>query len=137
MSRQDGHVEAVKLEGRPEIAAMVHRISQVSMLVIVYVGLMPQRYTALSGYRAQGTTLPARDPCSMAAFTVRIEAIPHRLAEYVTTCLSIPTIGIGAGPGTNGQVLIWDGAITRWHGNEGAALRRYRARRGPRRQLHQ
>jgi len=51
---QDGHVETVKLEGGPEIASTVRRISQVGVPVMAHVGLMPQRHTTLSGYRVQG-----------------------------------------------------------------------------------
>ncbi|KAH9047311.1 ketopantoate hydroxymethyltransferase [Lactarius hengduanensis] len=123
---QDGHVEAVKLEGGPEIAATVRRISQVGVPVMAHVGLMPQRHTALSGYRVQGRDAPrARSVLDDAlaleeagAFAVVLEAIPHRLAD-------IPTIGIGAGPGTNGQVLVWDDVMTRWHGKKAKFVRRF------------
>ncbi|KAH9177492.1 ketopantoate hydroxymethyltransferase [Lactarius sanguifluus] len=130
---QDGHVEAVKLEGGPEIAATVRRISQVGVPVMAHVGLMPQRHTALSGYRVQGRDAPrARSVLDDAlaleaagAFAVVLEAIPHRLAEYITARLSIPTIGIGAGPGTSGQVLVWDDVMTRWHGKKAKFVRRF------------
>jgi len=59
------------------------------------------------------------------AFAIVLEAIPHRLAEYVTAHLSIPTIGIGAGPGTSGQVLVWDDVMTRWHGKKAKFVRRF------------
>ncbi|KAI9465160.1 ketopantoate hydroxymethyltransferase-domain-containing protein [Lactarius psammicola] len=130
---QDGHVEAVKLEGGPEIAATVRRISQVGVPVMAHVGLMPQRHTALSGYRVQGRdAVCARSVLDGAlaledagAFAVVLEAIPHRLAEYITARLSIPTIGIGAGPGTSGQVLVWDDVMTRWHGKKAKFVRRF------------
>ncbi|KAI0300443.1 ketopantoate hydroxymethyltransferase-domain-containing protein [Multifurca ochricompacta] len=130
---QDGHVEAVKLEGGPEIAATVRRISEVGVPVMAHVGLMPQRHAALSGYRVQG-----RDAASAkavldgalalqdaGAFAIVLEAIPHRLAEYMTAHLNIPTIGIGAGPGTSGQVLVWDDVMTRWHGKKAKFVRRF------------
>jgi 3-methyl-2-oxobutanoate hydroxymethyltransferase len=130
---QDGHVEAVKLEGGPEIAATVRRISQVGVAVMAHVGLMPQRHAALSGYRVQGRDAAgARAVLDGAlalqdagAFSIVLEAIPHRLAEYVTARLSIPTIGIGAGPGTSGQVLVWDDVMTRWHGKKAKFVRRF------------
>jgi 3-methyl-2-oxobutanoate hydroxymethyltransferase len=130
---QDGHVEALKLEGGPEIAATVRRISQVGIPVMAHVGLMPQRHTALSGYRVQGRNAAgARAVLDGAvalqdagAFAVVLEAIPHQLAEYITARLSIPTIGIGAGPGTSGQVLVWDDVMTRWHGKKAKFVRRF------------
>jgi 3-methyl-2-oxobutanoate hydroxymethyltransferase len=130
---QEGHVEAVKLEGGPEIAATVRRISQVGVPVMAHVGLMPQRHIALSGYRVQGRdAVRARSVLDGAlaledagAFAVVLEAIPHRLAEYITARLTIPTIGIGAGPGTSGQVLVWDDVMTRWHGKKAKFVRRF------------
>jgi 3-methyl-2-oxobutanoate hydroxymethyltransferase len=130
---QDGHVEAVKLEGGPEIAETVRRISQVGVPVMAHVGLMPQRHSALSGYRVQGRdaagarivldgALALQDA---GAFAVVLEAIPHRLAEFITARLDIPTIGIGAGPGTSGQVLVWDDVMTRWHGKKAKFVRRF------------
>jgi len=130
---QDGHAEAVKLEGGPEIAATVRRISQVGVPVMAHVGLMPQRHAALSGYRVQGRdaagarvvldgALALQDA---GAFAIVLEAIPHRLAEYITARLGIPTIGIGAGPGTSGQVLVWDDVMTRWHGKKAKFVRRF------------
>ncbi|KAI0001059.1 ketopantoate hydroxymethyltransferase-domain-containing protein [Russula vinacea] len=130
---QDGHVEAVKLEGGPEIAETVKRITQVGVPVMAHVGLMPQRHAALSGYRVQGrdaagarTVLDGALALQDAgAFAIVLEAIPHRLAEYITARLDIPTIGIGAGPGTSGQVLVWDDVMTRWHGKKAKFVRRF------------
>jgi 3-methyl-2-oxobutanoate hydroxymethyltransferase len=130
---QDGHVEAVKLEGGLEIAETVRRITQVGVPVMAHVGLMPQRHSALSGYRVQGrdaagarTVLDGALALQDAgAFSVVLEAIPHRLAEYITARLNIPTIGIGAGPGTSGQVLVWDDVMTRWHGKKAKFVRRF------------
>ncbi len=100
---------------------------------MAHVGLMPQRHSALSGYRVQGrdaagarTVLDGALALQDAgAFAIILEAIPHRLAEYITARLSIPTIGIGAGPGTNGQVLVWDDVMTRWHGKKAKFVRRF------------
>ena len=130
---QEGHVEAVKLEGGPEIASMVRRISQVGVPVMAHVGLMPQRHTAFSGYRVQGRDAACAKSVlegalameDAGAFAIVLEAIPYRLAEYITTRLSIPTIGIGAGPGTSGQVLVWDDVMTRWHGKKAKFVRRF------------
>ncbi|KAI0250092.1 ketopantoate hydroxymethyltransferase [Lactifluus subvellereus] len=130
---QDGHMEAIKLEGGLEIAETVRRISQVGIPVMAHVGLTPQRHTALSGYRVQGRDAAGARAVldgalavqNAGAFAVVLEAIPHRLAEYITARLSIPTIGIGAGPGTSGQVLVWDDVMTRWHGKKAKFVRRF------------
>jgi 3-methyl-2-oxobutanoate hydroxymethyltransferase len=109
---QDGHVEGVKLEGGEEIVETVSRLTKIGIPVMAHVGLLPQRHTILSGYKAQGRdTESARRILHSAlaleaagAFSIVLEAIPHQLGTYITSRLSIPTIGIGAGPGTSGQV---------------------------------
>jgi 3-methyl-2-oxobutanoate hydroxymethyltransferase len=121
---QEGHVEAVKLEGGVEVADIVRRLTDIGVPVMAHVGLLPQRHVALSGYRVQGQTAAgARDVLSAAlalqaagAFAIVLEAIPARLAEHITRRLAVPTIGIGAGPRTSGQVLVWDDAMARWQG---------------------
>ena len=98
-----------------------------------HVGLMPQRHTAFSGYRLQGRNAACAKSVlegaltmeDASAFAIVLEAIPYRLTEYITTRLSIPTIGISAGPGTNGQVLVWDDVMTRWHGKKAKFVRRF------------
>ncbi|KAI0317421.1 ketopantoate hydroxymethyltransferase [Amylostereum chailletii] len=130
---QEGRVEAVKLEGGREIAETVRRITRIGVPVMAHVGLLPQRHVALSGYRVQGRDVAgAREVYEDAlalqaagAFAVVLEAIPCRLGEYITSKLSIPTIGIGAGPRTSGQVLVWDDVMTRWHGRKAKFVRRF------------
>jgi 3-methyl-2-oxobutanoate hydroxymethyltransferase len=130
---QEGHVEGIKLEGGAEMAPTVRRISQAGVPVMAHVGLTPQRHTALSGYRVQGRDAPGAravldDALALqeaGAFSIVLEAIPHRLGEYITARLSIPTIGIGAGPSTSGQVLVWDDVMSRWHGKKAKFVRRF------------
>ncbi|THH18677.1 hypothetical protein EW146_g2348 [Bondarzewia mesenterica] len=118
---KEGHVGAVKLEGGKEIFDIVKRLTAVGIPVMAHVGLMPQRHTALSGYRVQGRTAfgakvvleAAKSLEKAGAFAVVLEAIPSQLGEYITEKLTIPTIGIGAGPGTSGQVLVWDDVMQR------------------------
>lgn len=80
-----------------------------------HVGLTPQSVTQLGGYRARGRTAPEALAIHQAArmleragcFSVVLEAIPPQLAERISAALAIPTIGIGAGAGCDGQVLVW------------------------------
>jgi len=59
------------------------------------------------------------------AFAMVLEAIPHQLGGYITSKLDIPTIGIGAGPATNGQVLVWDDVLGTWSGHKAKFVRRF------------
>lgn len=135
---REGQVEAVKLEGGQEIAETVRRLTTVGIPVMAHVGLMPQRHAALSGYRVQGRDAEsARSILHSAlalqdagAFAIVLEAIPHVLGSYITSRLDIPTIGIGAGPGTSGQVLVWDDVMATWAGHKPKFVRRFADVRG-------
>jgi 3-methyl-2-oxobutanoate hydroxymethyltransferase len=111
---QEGGAAAVKLEGGRAIADTVRRVTSAGMPVMGHVGLTPQHVHRLGGMRKQ-----ARDDHSAqelisdalalqeaGAFAVVLEAIPDAVAEAVTSRLRIPTIGIGAGPHCDGQVLV-------------------------------
>jgi 3-methyl-2-oxobutanoate hydroxymethyltransferase len=118
-------VEGVKLEGGSEIASRIRALTSVGIPVMSHVGLLPQRQAAMSGYRIQGRTAKdakkvlddARSVQDAGAFAVVLEGIPWKLASHITSKLDIPTIGIGAGPGTNGQVLVR--ASCQWYRNVG------------------
>jgi 3-methyl-2-oxobutanoate hydroxymethyltransferase len=109
---REGRVEGVKLEGGQEIVEVVRRLTSVGIPVMAHVGLLPQRHSALSGYKVQGRSVEAArkvvtDALALeeaGAFAVVVEAVPQELGKYVTARLKIPTIGIGAGPDTSGQV---------------------------------
>lgn len=111
---QEGNMDAVKLEGGEEIAELVARLTAVGIPVMGHVGLKPQRQAASSGFRVQGRTVEtamkvwkeAKAIEAAGAFSIVLEAVPSRLASYITQHLSIPTIGIGAGGGCDGQVLV-------------------------------
>ena len=111
---REAQVDGIKVEGGKEIAPVVQRLTSVGIPVMAHVGLLPQRVVALSGYRVQGRTAEAaqavlRDALALqdaGAFAVVVEAVPKELGKYVTEKLSVPTIGIGAGPWTNGQVRV-------------------------------
>ena len=109
---REGRVEAVKLEGGQECASVVRRLSEIGIPVMAHVGLLPQRHSAMSGYKVQGKSAEGakkvvEDALALeeaGAFAVVVEAVPRELGKYVTDRLRIPTIGIGAGPWTSGQV---------------------------------
>ncbi|KXL47469.1 hypothetical protein M433DRAFT_8962 [Acidomyces richmondensis BFW] len=111
---KEGRVHAVKLEGGAEMAPAIHQIATAGIPVLAHVGLTPQRQNALGGFRVQGksTTGAAKllaDALAVqeaGAFAVVLEAIPAEVATLVTKKLRIPTIGIGAGNGCSGQVLV-------------------------------
>ena len=111
---KEGRVQGVKLEGGREMSSTIERIARAGIPVIGHIGLTPQRQNALGGFRVQGkTTLGAlkvlEDALSLQAagcFAVIIEAVPAEVAAIVTNRLNIPTIGIGAGNGCSGQVLV-------------------------------
>jgi 3-methyl-2-oxobutanoate hydroxymethyltransferase len=109
---REGRAEAVKLEGGQEIASIVRRLTEVGIPVMGHIGLLPQRHSAMSGYKVQGKSAEGAkkvvtDALALeeaGAFAVVVEAVPRELGKFVTDCLKIPTIGIGAGPWTSGQV---------------------------------
>ena len=111
---KDGRVQGVKLEGGIEFAPTIERITRAGIPVVGHVGLTPQRQNALGGFRVQGkSTLGALKVMEDAmavqeagAFAVVLEAVPAEVAKIVTQKLKIPTIGIGAGNGCSGQVLV-------------------------------
>lgn len=112
---KEGGMDAVKLEGGANRAATVRKIVDSGVSVMGHVGLTPQCVSVLGGFRAQGRTAAkagriVEDAMALqeaGAFAVVIECVPAVVAQAVTDSLQIPTIGIGAGPGTDGQVLVY------------------------------
>lgn len=102
--------QAVKLEGGAEQAETIRAMANAGIAVIAHVGLRPQSVHALGGYRVQRDADrlmgDARAAESAGAFCVLMECVPQDLARQVTQELSVPTIGIGAGPNCDGQVLV-------------------------------
>ncbi len=111
---QNGGMDAVKLEGGRERADVVRAIVGAGIPVMGHLGLTPQSVHQLGGFRAQGKTALAAQRLledakileEAGAFSVVLESVPARLAEYISKQISIPTIGIGAGAGCDGQVLV-------------------------------
>jgi len=111
---QEGGAVAVKLEGGVRVAQKVRGIVQAGVPVMGHIGLTPQSVHQFGGYKIQGKNLlqarqikqDARELEKAGAFAIVLEAIPSDLAEEITGCLKIPTIGIGAGPHCDGQILV-------------------------------
>ncbi|MFR5881253.1 MAG: 3-methyl-2-oxobutanoate hydroxymethyltransferase [Cloacibacillus evryensis] len=111
----EGGAQAVKLEGGREVCGQISAITRASIPVMAHLGLTPQSVNALGGYKVQareaeaahGLLLDALAVEEAGAFALVLECIPAKLAEWVSRRLSIPTIGIGAGAGCDGQVLVY------------------------------
>jgi 3-methyl-2-oxobutanoate hydroxymethyltransferase len=111
---QEGGMDAVKLEGGRERADAIRAITGAGIPVMGHLGLTPQSVNQLGGFRAQGKTAIAAKRLvedalileEAGCFSIVLEAVPARLAELISKELSIPTIGIGAGVGCDGQVLV-------------------------------
>ncbi|HEX3769688.1 MAG TPA: 3-methyl-2-oxobutanoate hydroxymethyltransferase [Polyangiaceae bacterium] len=111
---KEGAFEAVKLEGGEEIAEHVHKIVRAGVPVMGHVGLQPQSVHALGGFKMQGRGIDAASKIiadakaieEAGAYAIVLEAIPPDVARQVTAAVGVPTIGIGAGPGCDGQVLV-------------------------------
>jgi 3-methyl-2-oxobutanoate hydroxymethyltransferase len=112
---KDGGAEAVKIEGGEKRARLVERLVESEIPVVGHIGLTPQSVHAMGGYKVQGKTLGAieqlmHDALALeraGACCVVLEGIPREVAAMITTELEIPTIGIGAGPECDGQVLVF------------------------------
>src|SRR6184192_12556 len=111
---KEAGAEAVKVEGGERRLELIARLTEAEIPVMGHVGLTPQSVNALGGYRVQGKTPDAaqqlvRDARAVegaGAFAVVLEAVPRELAAQITREVRIPTIGIGAGPDCDGQVLV-------------------------------
>ncbi|MFZ9702554.1 MAG: 3-methyl-2-oxobutanoate hydroxymethyltransferase, partial [Candidatus Nanopelagicales bacterium] len=105
---------AVKLEGGQRVANTISVLVEAGIPVMGHIGLTPQSVNVFGGYKVQGKGEQAQSLLQDAkaieasgAFSVVLEAIPRNLAKDITNSISIPTIGIGAGPDTDAQVLVW------------------------------
>jgi len=111
---KEGRVHGIKLEGGAEMAPTIKKITTAGIPVLGHIGLTPQRQNALGGFRVQGKTAAGavkvlEDALAVqeaGCFATVIEAVPEEVAALITKKLSIPTIGIGAGNGCSGQVLV-------------------------------
>jgi 3-methyl-2-oxobutanoate hydroxymethyltransferase len=111
---KDAGAEAVKVEGGERRLELISRLTEAEIPVMGHVGLTPQSVNALGGYHVQGKTAASADQLmrdaraveAAGAFAIVLEAMPRELAAQITRELRIPTIGIGAGPDCDGQILV-------------------------------
>lgn len=115
---KEGGAHAIKLEGGVEMAPVIEKCARGGIPVMAHIGFTPQSEHALGGYRVQGrgeaserVLRDARAVEEAGAFAVVMEMVPADVAEQVSKELLIPTIGIGAGAGCDGQVLVWQDAF--------------------------
>ncbi|HEX2293386.1 MAG TPA: 3-methyl-2-oxobutanoate hydroxymethyltransferase [Gaiellaceae bacterium] len=112
---KEAGADAVKIEGAGPSLARVQALVGAGIPVMGHVGLTPQSATMLGGFKAQGRTAAkalqlladARALEAAGCFAVVLEAVPAEVARRVSDTLHVPTVGIGAGPGCDGQVLVW------------------------------
>lgn len=112
---KEGGAQAIKLEGGKEMHEQIKAIVNASIPVMGHIGLTPQSVNSFGGFKVQGKSEEAakkllEDALSVekaGAFAIVLECVPVKLAKFVSSKLSIPTIGIGAGDGCDGQILVY------------------------------
>lgn len=130
---KEAGADAVKVEGAGPTLDRIRAIAGAGIPVMGHLGLTPQSATALGGFRAQGRTADAalrlvRDALDVeaaGAFALVLECVPAEIAAAVTARIAIPTIGIGAGGGTDGQVLVWHDLLGIGAGSSPRFVERY------------
>ncbi|HET7555892.1 MAG TPA: 3-methyl-2-oxobutanoate hydroxymethyltransferase [Gaiellaceae bacterium] len=130
---KEAGADAVKLEGAGPTLSRVQAIVGAGVPVMGHVGLTPQSATMLGGFKAQGRTADKaerlyEDALALEAagcFAIVLEAVPAPVAAAVTGALTVPTIGIGAGAGCDGQVLVWHDLLGLYEGKAPRFVKRY------------
>jgi 3-methyl-2-oxobutanoate hydroxymethyltransferase len=130
---KEASVEAVKVEGGRNRVSLVQRLTDAEIPVIGHLGLTPQSLHRMGGYRVQGKTVVAAEALlddalaleAAGAALLVLEGIPREVAARITDALSIPTIGIGAGPDCDGQILVLHDAINLTFAPPAKFVRRY------------
>ena len=130
---KEAGVEAVKLEGAGAMLSRARALVEAGIPVMGHIGLTPQSATMLGGFKAQGRSAgkarallaDARALEAAGCFAVVLEAVPAPVAERITGELVIPTIGIGAGGGCDGQVLVWHDLLGLYEGSAPRFVKQY------------
>lgn len=116
---QETNANALKVEGANEVLDVIRQLTAAGIPIVAHLGLLPQHAGVLGGYQVQGKTkeaakqliLDAQEAERAGACMIVLECIPHQLAEEVSKAVAIPTIGIGAGANTDGQVLVFHDTV--------------------------
>ena len=130
---KDAGADSVKLEGGEEVVPIVEALARAGVPVLGHVGLTPQTASALGGYKLQGKDIETARRVSEGAaaleragcWGVVLELVPAPLARLVTGRIGIPTIGIGAGPDCDGQVLVFHDLVGLFSGSTPTFVKRY------------
>lgn len=135
---KEGDAAAVKLEGGGRIIEVTAHLVEAGIPVMGHLGLTPQSVNQLGGYRVQGReddaaaamVEDARALQDAGAFSIVLEAVPAEVGRAVTAAVNVPTIGIGAGPDTDGQVLVWHDLLGLTSGRLPRFVKQYATLRG-------
>jgi 3-methyl-2-oxobutanoate hydroxymethyltransferase len=130
---KEAAADAVKLEGAGPMLSRVRALTSSGIPVMGHIGLTPQTATMLGGFKAQGRSAAKavqlyEDALALEAagcFSIVLEAVPAPVAARITDALSIPTIGIGAGAGCDGQVLVWHDLLGLYDGKAPRFVKQY------------
>jgi 3-methyl-2-oxobutanoate hydroxymethyltransferase len=130
---KEGGAEVVKMEGGEKRVDVIRRIIDAEIPVAGHIGLMPQSVNRMGGFKVQGKTLAdieqlMRDATALdraGVACIFLEGIPREVADLITNEVSAPTIGIGAGPGCDGQVLVFHDILNLTFGPAAKFVRRY------------
>ena len=130
---KEAQADAVKLEGAGPMLARVRALTDAGIPVMGHLGLTPQTATMLGGFKAQGRTATQavqlyEDALALqvaGCFSLVLEAVPSPVAARITEALDIPTIGIGAGPDCDGQVLVWHDLLGLYEGHAPRFVKQY------------
>ena len=130
---QEAGMHAVKLEGGGPVIEITRRLTEIGIPVMGHLGLTPQSVHTMGGFKVQGKTdaqaaritADARALEQAGAFSLVLEGVPSKLAVDITRALRIPTIGIGAGPGTDAQVLVLHDMLGLTSGKAPKFVKRY------------
>ncbi|MBE6034785.1 3-methyl-2-oxobutanoate hydroxymethyltransferase [Aminipila sp.] len=130
---KEGCAQAVKLEGGLEVCPQIEAIVKASIPVMAHLGLTPQSVNAFGGFKVQGKDEEAAKRIlkealavqEAGAFAVVLECVPAKLAELISSKLEIPTIGIGAGKGCDGQVLVYQDMLAMYGGFKPKFVKQY------------